>query len=368
MYDITLKKACVKKIDKQLPEIEFITVILPDDSTAKAFNYVHLTGGINTGDYVIINTTAGDLSLGTGGYHFVCANLDNGFNKHSNDDPEHDNNFSNEMNKTPGHIMKLRYTPFQLRTLSIEEKDSPYHDIINNFNTLEGLPVVILPLHSLLAPLVVTYKYYFPDNKIVYIMTEGGSLALPFSNLVRELTAKEYINSTITIGNAFGGDYEAVNIFTGLAAAKEVIKADLIVVGMGPGITGTGTRLGYSGVENLFTYQAVKILQGKGIIVPRISLVDNRKRHYGISHHTITLLQDLLKEEVELAFPDIEIIKSEVESYRLQKKHKIEYFPIEEINDILTTSKIEFNSMGRKYDDDPLFFINGGLAVYKVKS
>ena len=65
----------------------------------RAYNYPKIMGNVNVGDEVILNTTAVELSLGTGGYHFVISNLNN-----------------IESNFTPGgHIMKLRYTPFQVK-------------------------------------------------------------------------------------------------------------------------------------------------------------------------------------------------------------------------------------------------------------
>jgi hypothetical protein len=41
---------------------------------------------------------------------------------------------------------------------------------------------------------------------------------------------------------SFGGDLEAVNIYTDELAARHVLKADIIVVSMGPGIVGTGSK------------------------------------------------------------------------------------------------------------------------------
>ena len=43
----------------------------------KAYNYPKMTGNVNVGDEVVLNTTAVELSLGTGGYHFVITNLNN---------------------------------------------------------------------------------------------------------------------------------------------------------------------------------------------------------------------------------------------------------------------------------------------------
>jgi len=262
--------------------------------------------------------------------------------------------------------MKLRYTPFQIKTLCAEEQSSLYHEEINKFKSLSGIPVVILPLHSLLAPLSITYRNFYPDKRVVYIMSEGGSLALDFSILARDLISKGYIDKTITYGNAFGGDFETVNIFTALAVAYQVVRADLIIVGMGPGIVGTSTKYGFSGVENAFIEKAVKILNGKSIYVPRISFADQRKRHFGISHHSLTLLKDLISNPLELAFPDHEYLREQINKNSLGSKHQIDYYSINEVKTILEHSSFPFNSMGRSLEDDPLFFITAGLAVYKL--
>ncbi|MFW6022695.1 MAG: DUF3866 family protein [Halanaerobiaceae bacterium] len=363
MYDINLCKAEVIEIIDSYEDVTFLKVIDTDEDICKAVNYDMITGKISIGDQIVINTTAVQLSLGTGGYHFVLLNLDNGFQKK---DIAVDENISAVESKQNGHIMKMRYTPLQLRTLSAEEEDSPYYDKIKKFQSLSNLPVIIIPLHSLLAPLVICHKHMYPDKKIVYIMSEGGSLALPFSNLVRKLKADNYLDKTITIGNAFGGDFEAVNIFTGLITASEVADADLIVVGIGPGIVGTSTKYGFSGVENSFVEKAVRTLGGKSIIVPRISFADKRKRHYGISHHTLTMLQDLITDPVEISFPDNEYIKEQVYSEKIIDKHDVYFYNIDEIKKILQDSSFRFNSMGRGFGDDPLFFLTAGLAVYRT--
>ncbi|OJT85865.1 hypothetical protein BM535_22000, partial [Clostridioides difficile] len=69
---------------------------------------------------------------------------------------------------------------------------------------------------------------------------------------------KKLIDSTITIGNAFGGDYECINIYTALITAKEILKADAVFVSMGPGIAGTGTKYGFTGIEQGSILDAVK--------------------------------------------------------------------------------------------------------------
>lgn len=358
MYDLSLKTGEVLKIIKEYPGMTLLEVSIPGEGRAKAINYPVLTGEVNSGDRVMLNTTAVELKLGTGGYHFVCCNLTNQ-GKGPQEKPGQ---------KTSGHIMKLRYTPFQVRTLSVEEKESPHHEVIKNFKDLGGHPVVIIPLHSLLAPLAIVFKKLYPKKRVVYIMSEGGSLTLELSDLVRNLLERGFLDRTITAGQAFGGDFEAINIFTALAAAREVAGGDLIIAGMGPGIAGTGTRLGFSGVENAFINYAVRILQGRSIIVPRVSFADKRRRHYGLSHHSVTLLKDLIDNRVELALPEHDLLQSQLEENGLLQRHDIFFYRIDEVAGVLEESGFNFYSMGRRLADDPLFFITAGLAVYRLEN
>ena len=93
----------------------------------------------------------------------------------------------------------------------------------------------------MLAPIVITLKYLNNNLNINYIMTDGGCLPMGFSDTVRRLKDDKLLNNTITIGHAFGGDLEAVNIYNGLIASKEILKSDITIISMGPGIVGTGT-------------------------------------------------------------------------------------------------------------------------------
>lgn len=350
MYDFSLETAEVVSVIKKESEYTEVIVKNNDGSTAKAVAYTKLTGKLCPGDKVLLNTTAVKLKLGTGGFHIVIAVI-------------------NKQNETfhknkKGHIMKLRYTPYQLRTRCVEE-EYPYK--INDFNGLDEIPVIIIPLHSLLAPLVITYKHYFPDNKVVYIMTEGGALPLALSNQLRFLQYEKLIYKTITIGNSFGGDYETVNIFTGLAAAKKIANADLIVVGMGPGIVGTGTKYGFSGTENAFINYAVKRFNGRSIIVPRISFADKRKRHFGISHHTVTILRDLIKDSVEVFFPEDKRLIRQLKQLKIEDKHQVYFYSSKKVYNILNKTDFEFFSMGRSLKDDPLFFTTAGLPILHLQ-
>src|SRR5690606_18931997 len=54
--------------------------------------------------------------------------------------------------RVTGHIMKLRYTPLQVRVLAAEEPASPHHGVLAGVRDLGGMPVVVVELHSQLAP------------------------------------------------------------------------------------------------------------------------------------------------------------------------------------------------------------------------
>ena len=319
----------------------------------RAYNYPKITGSINVGDEVILNTTAVELSLGTGGYHFVISNL---------------NNIESDLSPG-GHIMKLRYTPYQVKVDVVEDHESKYHDIINEFTSLNDMPVVVGSLHSMLTPFVASYKRHNPSKKLVYIMTDGAALPIYLSKNVQTLKEKGLVDETITIGNAFGGDYECINIYTALITAKEIIKADAVFVSMGPGIAGTGTKYGFTGIEQGPILDAIKKLGGKPIAIPRISFADMRDRHRGISHHALTVFKNIVNVNVNIPITiynneNFDYIKKQVKENKLFEKHNIIYLDNDKCKDDLDYFNLKVRSMGRNYEQDKEFFDAASTAAY----
>src|SRR5699024_11799179 len=76
----------------------------------------------------------------------------------------------------------------------------------------------------------------------------GAALPAPFSAAVAGLKEAGWLAGTISTGQSWGADFEAVTIHTGLLAARHVMGADIAVVAQGPGNLGTGTKYGYSGL------------------------------------------------------------------------------------------------------------------------
>ncbi len=318
----------------------------------RALNYISLTGEAFPGDEVYLNTSAVRLGLGSGGYHFVIANLTR----------------TPDLPQPPGHIMKLRYTPFQVRVLSAEEEASPCHEAVASFEDLAGCPVVVGTLHSMLAPIVAGCKVSAGDRvRVAYVMTDGAALPLAFSRTVRELKEAGLLVGTVTAGHAFGGDLEAVNIYSGIAAARAALKAEIIVVTMGPGIVGTGTRWGTTALEQGVVVNAVHSLGGCPVAVPRISFADPRPRHRGVSHHTLTALGRVALAPAFVVLPELppaeqELVWESLAAAGIPGRHRVVVRPGEEALRYLEERGIAVTTMGRGPAEDPAYFLAAGAA------
>src|SRR5829696_5720106 len=191
---------------------------VPDEGELPALAYPSLVGIPQVDDEVLLNTTALAQGLGTGGVALVIAVPDR-----LPPDPT-----------GPGHLVKARYTPMQATVAGVDEQDTEHHALMAEVDDLGGMPVVV----GMLAT--------DPDLKVAYVMTDGGALPAAFSRTLDTLAAS--LVGVVTVGQAFGGDLEAVTVHPGLLAARHVLGADLAIVTQGPGNLATGTPWGFSGV------------------------------------------------------------------------------------------------------------------------
>ena len=122
----------VSAIESRRGPVSELRVIV-DGSENLAINYDFLTGPARPGDQLLLNTTAVYLALGSGGYHFVEYNLSRPLPRFGG----------------RGHIMKLCYTPWQMRVLSCEEYEAGYRPRLARFDGLGKTPVLIGELHSI---------------------------------------------------------------------------------------------------------------------------------------------------------------------------------------------------------------------------
>lgn len=315
-----------------------------DAAASRAVNYRELIGDVGVGDEVVCNTTAIELGLGTGGWHVVHWNLSKrGFS-----------------NASGGHIMKVRYTSLQTDVMSAEEQDSPHHDALRDVRSLEGMPVMLAGLHSLLAACAAGFRTRVPDAHLGYVMTDGAALPMALSDLVVELREAGFVDSTATTGQAFGGEYECVNAATALLALRHVAGADAAVCAMGPGVVGTGTRYGFSAIEVAHLCAIVSELGGHPVVVVRASGADSRDRHRGVSHHTLRTL--------ELVAPGTDVViagGTESDRLRADLSHldiNVRCVDADRALDILGEHGLAPTSMGRGIEDDPVFWQCGAAA------
>ena len=311
-------RGTVKSIDAVREGACELTVDLAGEPR-RAIAYTNLTGPVRVGDEVLLNVTATTKDLGTGGIDFVMANL-------TAPDPSTGSGCGGD---EPGHIVKARYTPVQHTVLSVEEEGSPHRKAIDSFESLGGMPVVIGQLHSQLAPAAAAVKRLSHNRaRVAYVMTDSAALPLAFSRLVAELREKGLIDCTITAGQAFGGELEAINVYTALIAAKQVAGADVAIVCPGPGHAGTGTQFGFSAIEQGEIVNAANLLAGSAIAIARISYADPRPRHQGLSHHTLTALGLVALTKCALALPMIDqmkllAIQEQIAHTAITSKHKV---------------------------------------------
>jgi hypothetical protein len=322
-----------------------------EGARAPAVAYERTVSPLRVGDEVLLNTTAVYMGLGTGGDHFVIANLSC---------PHTDLTGA-------GHIMKLRYAPGQLRVCAAEEDASPHHEALAGFRSLHGMPVVAASVHSALAGIAAGIKSQRETARVAYVMTDGGALPLALSDLVADLKRTRLIEATVTVGHAFGGDFEAVNLYSGLAVARQVARADAAIVCMGPGGVGTDTRLGFTGIEQAEALNAAQALGGRPVAALRIGFGDARRRHHGISHHSLTVLSEAALARADVAVPELQgeqrdVVWEQLRAAGIEERHRVQEVQAEPALERLADAELEPTTMGRSVAQDPAFFLATGAA------
>lgn len=340
-----------------------VTLDVTGDSGV-AICFPSLIGPVAVGDRLLLNTTAVDLSLGTGGVHFGVATVAG--SPASGTDGEAIPGLvapSGVVLDTPsgGHIMKLRYTPLQHDVLSVESPESPFHSTMARVDDLDGIPVVCCSLHSQVPLVAAAIKQAAPHLTVGYCMTDEAALPLAFSNVIAQSKDAGLIDFTVTCGQAFGGDYEAVSLHSGLLAACHIGGCDVAIVAIGPGVVGTATPFGHGGIAQGEAINAVGSLRGVPVACLRISFADERPRHRGLSHHTATALSRIALTKALVAVPhltdpvqasELEIALEAMDCTADHEGMEIEYSAFSE----LAMRGLNVTTMGRSYADDPAFF------------
>jgi hypothetical protein len=280
--------------------------------------FPRLTGPVEEGDTVIVNTQARELGLGSGGFDVLYANLTRGLNLAPADG---------------AHVMALPYTPAQAAVPFAEETGGLADD-------LGGLPVVCCSLHSQVAPVCAALG----GDRVVYVQLGGGALPVSLSDAVRALKARGLIGVAVAAAPCLDGDVQCATPAAALAWAAAA-GAAAVVCAVGPGIVGTASELGHGGLAVAEAANAAVALGGRPIVAPRVSLGDPRERHQGLSHHTQAALR-LCLGEVVVAWPlglpppeGVEVVVVDVEGWEASCRD------------------LPLDHMGRGPREDPWFFM-----------
>jgi hypothetical protein len=259
--------------------------------------------------------------------------------------------------------MKARYTSVQADVGSAEEHASELIDIAS----IHDMPVIAAALHSQVPAVACAFKRDVPKARLAYVMTDGAALPLALSDLVDALRSRGLLDVTITSGHAFGGDYEAVTVHSALAVARHVARADVAVVAMGPGIVGTNTRLGFTGMEVGSVLDAAAGLHGDPIACVRASFADPRPRHQGVSHHTRTALSVGCRSRVSIALPAVggseeQWLRADLHDAGLDDRHDVIAVDPGDVLALFAEHGLAVESMGRAATDDPILYACGAAA------
>lgn len=312
----------------------------------RALAYPELVGRPEVGDEVLLSVAAVELGLGTGGYALVVAIP----SRLPEDAP------------LEGHMVKARYTPLQTVVDGAEER----YPELATASSLDGMPVVVADLHSALPAVVAGIRAERPSARVAYVMTDGGALPLWFSRAVDGLRDAEWLTAgTVTVGQAFGGDLECVTLYSGLLAARHVLKADIAVVTQGPGNLGTGTEWGFSGVACGEAVNAAAVLGGRPVAALRVSSGDARERHHGVSHHSLTAYGKVALARAEVALPDADDAfwrAVAAQAAELGTRHTVVRVPVDGLDSALRSSPVKLSTMGRGLDQDYAAFLASACA------
>ncbi|MFL5819501.1 MAG: DUF3866 family protein [Solirubrobacteraceae bacterium] len=283
---------------------------------------VGLVGAAEAGDHVVVNVEARDLGLGSGGFDVVHANLTRGLRGSG----------------TPGaHVMKLNYTSLQHAVVPVEGEDL----------TLPlGSPVAVCGLHGQLPPLAWAFAQAAPQARLGYVQTAGGALPGALSEVVPRLRDRGLLAGHLTGGPAYGGEGEAITVAGAINHGLAELGWDAAVCAPGPGILGSASALGHGGMAALDSAHAALALGCSTLVVARMSAGDSRPRHRGISHHTRTVLELLLR-PVAVAMP-------EGFEGALGNRHEVRLAPADLAG--YEQSGLPARTMGRDLGEDPAFF------------
>ena len=250
---------------------------------------------------------------------------------------------------------------------SADEQGSPHHELLRSANSVDHMPVVVADLHSALPAVLAGIQGSYRTvrdcaPRVAYVMTDGGALPAWFSRTVAGLREAGWLAATITTGQSFGGDLEAVTVHSGLLTARHVVGADIAIVAQGPGNLGTGTAWGFSGVAAGEAVNAAATLNGRPVASLRLSFADPRDRHQGVSHHSLTAYGRVALAPADVVLPEPQAARVAADAAILAARHRLVTVSVDGLEEALRSCPVPLSTMGRSVAQDLEYFLAAAAA------
>ena len=252
----------------------------------------------------------------------------------------------------PGaHVMKLNYTSLQHAVIPAEGRE---------LQIPLGRPVGVFQLHGQLAPVAWALAQARGGLRVGYVQTAGGALPGGMSDTVRQLLEPRPARRPHDRRAGLRRRRRRRSRPPARSTTGSPTEGwDVALVGPGPGILGSGSALGHGGIVALDSAHAALALGCPTVLTARMSSGDPRERHRGLSHHTRTVLELLLR-PVTLPVPpgarvfaELDGIGPALDAARAAG-HEVVEAPIDV--DGYRASGLPTRTMGRTFDEDRLFF------------
>ena len=214
---------------------------------------------------MVVNVAARDLGLGSGGFDIVHVNLTRGLEGAGIEG---------------AHVMKLNYTSLQHAVEPVEaaELELPVEK-----------PVAVCFLHAQLPCVAWAARERGPDR----LRADGRRRAARLALARRRASCSSAGCSpgTSARGPAFGGEHDAITTIGGAPRRAHRARAGTPRSrARARGSSARRRRSATAGWRRSTRAHAALALGCRTILVPRMSSGDARARHWGVSHHTRTVL------------------------------------------------------------------------------
>ena len=154
---------------------------------------------------------------------------------------------------------------------------------------LGGMPVVVADLHSALPAIIAGVHASKPDARVVVSGDRRWRSAhRVFAGRARVFVMPGGCTARSRSDSRLAATSRRSPCITGCWRRTTSCRPTSVIVTQGPGNLGTGTQWGFSGVAAGEAINAAGILGGRPIAALRVSEADERPRHRGVSHHSLT--------------------------------------------------------------------------------